>query len=79
MTEFNVYFTTVAGAPGVTVEADDYEEAIDKAYASADLPSPGGLCHQCALQFDLSGEWEPESVSDADGKTVWERRRGKRF
>lgn len=66
---YTVYFSQSAGTAVRDVEADDAEDAIDKAYD--DLP--GGLCHQCAARIDLAGDWEPEAVTD-NGKTVWERK-----
>ncbi|QSM87561.1 hypothetical protein I3U44_17175 [Mycobacteroides abscessus subsp. bolletii] len=73
MSEYTVYFTTVASSPGITVEADDPEDAINKAWDSDDLPSLGSICHQCARAFDLGGEWEPNAV-ECDGKVVWSER-----
>lgn len=71
MPEYTVYFSTTAGSPGVRVEADDPDEAIEKACNSNNLPSLGSICHQCAPKFDMGGDWEPTHVFDADDKQVW--------
>jgi len=74
MTEYHVYFETTASTPPITVDADDPDEAIEK--ASENLVSPGGsICHHCSRHFDMAGGWEPTVVEDADGKAVWEYRR----
>lgn len=69
MSKFTVHFTTVASTT-VTVEADDHDEAIDKACNEVYV----SLCHQCAGEADFGGEWEPEAVTDEAGKTVWEEK-----
>lgn len=72
MSEYAVIFISTASA-SVRVEADDADEAIDKAW---DAGPPTSLCHQCARAVDLSGEWEPDAViDDITGDTVWERGR----
>lgn len=75
MTEYTVYFTTVASSPDIRVEAKDPDDAIDKACESDDLPSLGSICHQCARYFDMGGDWEPNIVEDSDGNAVWEEKR----
>ena len=70
MSEFDVYFRQVASASARKVEAEDYDEAIELAWDKL----PGSLCHQCACEVELAGEWEPDAVVDADGKTVREER-----
>ena len=69
MSEYTVYFSRPAEAI-VRAEAEDPEDAIDKAWD--DLP--GALCHQCAGDYQLAGEWEPEVVTDEDGNEVWTRK-----
>jgi hypothetical protein len=71
--EYTVYLNQMLSA-SVTVEADDPDEAIDKAHES-DLPR--GICAQCSgwgqksWSMDTSGDWEPDEVVDSQGKTVW--------
>jgi hypothetical protein len=48
MPKYRVYLVTTASAT-VEVEADDTEQAIELAFQEA----PGGLCHQCARDYDL--------------------------
>lgn len=71
MPKFTVHFTTTASS-SATVEAENYDAAIESAMAEL----PANVCAQCAgwggsVGIDLGGEWEPESVYDADGKQVW--------
>jgi predicted Zn-dependent protease with MMP-like domain len=67
--KYTVYFTQTASAE-VKVEAGDYNDAIERAWE--DLPS--SLCHHCASQVDLLGDWEPDAVVNESGKTVWQER-----
>jgi hypothetical protein len=67
--KYTVHFTTVASTT-VQVEADDPDEAIDRAYNEVYV----SLCHQCAHEMDLGGEWEAEAVTDESGKTLWEEK-----
>ena len=54
----------------VEVEAGTPEEAIDLAYDSPDMP--GGITVGAFGSASVDdGDWEPNSVEDADGKTVW--------
>lgn len=69
MSEYTVWFSTPAEA-AVTVQADDPDDAIEKAYN--DLP--GSLCHQCAHDYQVGGEWEPDVVLDGDSNEVWRSR-----
>lgn len=66
MTTYRVYLQQMAGT-AVTVEADDEDQAIDKAYDNA----PSGLCAQCAgfgqsPGIDLSGDWQLDEVTVVD-------------
>jgi hypothetical protein len=54
----------------VEVEADTPEEAIDLAYDSPDMPGSITINAFGSASVD-DGDWEPHSVHDADGKTVW--------
>ena len=71
MSAFKVWFSQVASSPCIEVDAEDYEEATDKAWNQL----PGSLCHQCAGEVDLSGDWEPCLVEDANGNVIWEHKR----
>lgn len=60
MATYTLYFTTNASS-AVTVEADDLESAIEKAYDRL----PYNVCAQCAgagysaeAGIDLAGDWE---------------------
>jgi len=68
MTEYTVYFSQSAEAI-IRVEADDPDDAIDRAWDQL----PGSLCHQCAEDVQLAGDWEPALVFDDDDKEVWTR------
>lgn len=67
MSEYKVWFTQSAST-AMTVEAEDPDAAIDAAY---DHGLPSGLCHRCACEFDMSGDWEPDVVEDSGGNEVW--------
>lgn len=59
----------------VEVEAEDIDDAIDKAWQEA----PGGLCAQCSgwnnpPGVDLAGEWEASVVYDEHDHEVWNER-----
>lgn len=69
MSEYTVYFSQSVGAVE-RVEADDPEDAIDKTWDNL----PHSLCHQCACEFDLAGDWEPDIVVDENNKEVWTRK-----
>ena len=77
MSKFKVYFPT-GGEIGVTVDAEDYEEAIDKAY---DVLPEATLCAQCSgwrrqWSRDESDDKEAAYVFDATGKQVWSEKDG---
>lgn len=71
MSSYTIYFTSTAST-AVTVEADDFETAVELAYEEL----PGSVCAQCAgwggrPGIDLSDDWEPNEKScDVDGKFV---------
>lgn len=71
MSEFKVYFEGMAGLV-VTVEADDAEAAIEKAYDEV----PSGVCAQCSgwgekWSLDVPDDWGLDSVADENGDTVY--------
>lgn len=71
MGEYTVYLTQTAST-AISVTADSPEDAIELAYRNG----PHGLCAQCSgwnnpPGIDLTGDWEPEEVVDAEGNTVW--------
>ena len=71
MAEYTVYFSSGASAWVNKIQAEDADEAIDKACNEVHVT----LCHQCAREVDLSGDWEPEAVINEDtGKIEWEAR-----
>jgi len=71
MSTFRIYFTTGASAT-VTVEANDLEDAIEKAYD--ELPSD--ICAQCSgwgqeWSRDLGDEWTvDETAYEQDGEYI---------
>lgn len=66
---FTVHFTTEASF-SVVVDAEDPDDAMDKAWDS--LQSPSSLVYAGhPLGFDLAGEWEPVAVVNATGRDVW--------
>lgn len=74
MAIFTLYFTQVMST-SVTVEADDYDSAIDAAYQSENM-APTGVCAQCSgwgqpWSIDTSGDWElDESGYERDGQMI---------
>ncbi|MFZ2238017.1 MAG: hypothetical protein WAV90_00580 [Gordonia amarae] len=48
---------------------------MDSAIDSGHENLPGALCWQCDREFSMSGDWEPELVTDESGRVVWERKR----
>ncbi|KZL33185.1 MULTISPECIES: hypothetical protein [Rhodococcus] len=44
----------------IDVEADNLDDAIDKAYADA----PSSLCHHCADKVEMSNDWEIYDVEE---------------
>ena len=70
MPKFTAHFQAGASA-SATVEADDYDEAIDKAHDEI----TGGLCAYCSgygqsYGKDI-GDFEVYEVTDESGETVW--------
>lgn len=62
MSKFELYFLQTAST-SVTIDADDLESAIEQAYNKL----PGSLCHHCARDFDMSGDWElDQRAADED-------------
>lgn len=74
MSTYRIFFTQVVST-SVEVEADDFDDAVDKAYGSDALPSSNFLCGQCsgwgqAYSID-TGEWEAdEKAYMVDGESV---------
>lgn len=73
MPKFKVRFQPSADL-SVTVEAADYDEAIDKAYDER----PTGVCAQCSgwrqpfsLDVVTDDGIEPYEVEDENGQKVW--------
>lgn len=71
MPEFRVHMSAVSSF-SVTVEADDYDEAIEKAYEE----HAPNVCAQCSCwgqkwSLDLGESFEAESV-DLDGEQVYD-------
>lgn len=59
MATHNVYFSTEVSYV-VTVEADSYEEAEEKAIAWDNEKGPNRtLCHQCSHVVEIGGDFEP--------------------
>jgi hypothetical protein len=55
----------------VEVEAETPEEAIELAYDSSDMPGGITIGAFGSASVDEDGEWEPWTVTDEDGRTVW--------
>lgn len=70
MPKYTVYLQTVITV-GIEVEADDPDAAVEKAYETA----PREICAQCSGWREKwtksEGEYEANSVYDADDKQVW--------
>lgn len=66
--KYTVYLSGFAET-WVTVEADDPDEAAEKACNEA---SPL-ICHQCSKEVQVGDEWEPNAVFNEDGDEVWAR------
>lgn len=65
MAQYKIFFNTSASTE-IEVEADSYDEAVDKAWAEG-FP---GICAQCAGMgysngpgIELGDEWEPDEFS----------------
>ena len=69
MPVYTVYFVNTVST-SITVEADDDQDAIDKAYQSPKMPGSIGINAYGATSVD-DGQWEPNSVSDENGVEVW--------
>lgn len=65
MPKYRVYYVQTASV-AVDVEADSPEEAEEQGFDQL----PAGLCHQCAGQMDLSGDWDVDT--DSEGRTSTE-------
>lgn len=65
MPKYRVYYVQTASTV-VEVEADSPKEAEEIGFEKL----PGGLCHQCAGQIDLSGDWDVDA--DDKGETATE-------
>lgn len=73
MATYTVYLKTFAET-AVKVEADDPDEAIDKAYN--ETPT---ICAQCSgwghgYSLEIGEVWDAYEVTDAEDKVVWEDR-----
>lgn len=70
MPKFNVHLIETVSTV-VTVEADSYDEAMELAYDSPDMP--GGITVGAFGQasVDEDGEWTAVAVSDENGEDVW--------
>jgi len=70
MAKFTVQLIA-ASSISVTVEADDVDDAIDKAYNE----EPGGICAQCSGWNENwcrdEGDSEASEVMDENGNVVW--------
>jgi hypothetical protein len=72
MPKYTVYMTNTVST-AIDVEADDPEAAIDAAYESDDMP--GGITVGAfGSQSVDDGDWQPDSVLDADHNQVWSDR-----
>lgn len=66
---YRVYMVNTVST-SVEVEAESWEEAIDEAYNSDDMPGSITVgAFGCASVDD--GDWMPHSVTDTAGETVW--------
>jgi hypothetical protein len=74
MSRFTVSLINTVSA-AVEVEADTYDDAIEKAFESDDMPGP--ITYGAFGQADVDeGDWQPYSVYDEAGRTVWSERQG---
>lgn len=74
--KYTVHMTSTLSTE-VEIEAEDYDDAIDKAYDSEGMPPD--ICAYCSgwgqsWNMDTSGEWEPQEVTNADDKVVWPKK-----
>lgn len=71
MATFTVHLVSTVSV-SLDVEADDPSDAMDKVYDHPDMP--GSITYGAFSgndNVDHSGDWEPESVTDTSGDTVW--------
>lgn len=66
MAKYRVYYSTSVSV-GVTVEAADEDEAMDKGFDEI----PSGVCAQCSgwgqpWELELGDDWEPDSAELLD-------------
>ena len=72
---YTLYFTQTIST-SVTVEADDFDSAVDAAYDSDAMPPGSPLCAQCGgwghpWSIDTSDDWVlDESGYEVDGQMV---------
>lgn len=70
--KYTVYLYTTEEI-GVNIEADDPDEAVDRAYEQM----PGSVCASCAgwgqNWFRNAEGHEAETVTDENGDTAWEQ------
>lgn len=71
MAKFRVHMTNVVST-SIEVEADDAEDAIEKAYDSNDMPGSIGIGAFGSTSVDDS-DWEASAVTDEFGDEVWSR------
>lgn len=64
MPKYRVHYVQTASAY-VDVEADSADEAEEKGFEKL----PSGLCHQCAGEIDLSGDWDVSADSEGETST----------
>jgi hypothetical protein len=59
----------------IVVEAEDSDEAADKAFESPEMPGgllSGAFASETSSHVPVDcGEWHAAEVHDADGKAVW--------
>ncbi len=70
MAKYTVYLYSTLST-SVNVDAEDPDEAIDLAYESPEMPGSMGFRAFGRASVDCSNVWEPSSVVDENGKTVW--------
>jgi len=57
MPKYLIAYTSTA-ATYVEIEAENEAEASDRGWNKIDA----NLCHQCAAEVDLNGDWDEDSV-----------------
>lgn len=70
MPQFTVHLVQTVSS-SVTVDAETYEEAIEAAWDSEDMP--GSMSHGAfgSASVDEAGEWMAQEVTDDSGNSVW--------